>query len=75
MEVAGVTYETIRENAVFLEDWHGEWEMYIDDPFHKFFVGEMRLAIVSDGVLQALAFARFCHSCTWYVIFWLGLRT
>lgn len=53
----GVTYESVRENAVFLEDWHGKWEMFVDDPFHEFFVGEVWLAMVGDSVFQALAFS------------------
>lgn len=53
----GVTDESVRENAVLFEDGHGEWEMFVDDPFHEFFMSEVRLTVVGDGVFQALAFA------------------
>lgn len=53
----GVTDKSVGENAVFFEYWHGEWEMFVDDPFHELFVSEVWLAIVGDGVFQTLAFA------------------
>jgi hypothetical protein len=42
---------------VFFEDGYGEWKMHFDNPLHEFFVCEMWLAMVGDGVFQALAFA------------------
>jgi hypothetical protein len=55
--VEDATNESVGENAVFLENRYGEWEMLVDDPFHEFLVGEVWLAVVGDGVFQALAFA------------------
>jgi hypothetical protein len=55
------TYERVSENAVLLEDGHGKREMLFDHPLHKLLVREMRLAMVSDGVFQALAFSLLSH--------------
>lgn len=43
------------------EDGHGKREMLVDYPLHEFLVGEMRLAVVGDGVFQALAFSFLSH--------------
>lgn len=57
IEWRGVTDEIIRENTVLLEDGHGEWEMLVDNPFHEFFMSEVRLTVVGYGIFQALSFA------------------
>lgn len=55
--MVGGTCKSVGENAVFFEDWHGEWEMFVDDPFHELFVSKVWLAIMGDSVFQALALA------------------
>lgn len=53
---------------MFLEDGHGKRKVLVDNPFHEFLVGEVWLAVVGDGVFEALAFAQFCHDCNWFVM-------
>jgi hypothetical protein len=44
---------------VFLEDGHGFWEMFFDDPFDEIFVAAATFAIMSDGVLHTLTLRCF----------------